>query len=494
MATSRRNKSKPAVEDIEHVDVPAASATPAFQQPQEAVVVVAEEDPAKTLELTIQREIKRFGIADAGIAELKTKYGDLTIADMNDKAGYEAVKKAWNEVRGVRTALEKKGLDIRGSYTKITKAVKGEEDRLIALVRPLEDGLQEKYRKIDEEREAEKQRRAAEAEKKLQDRVDELVAAGCKFEHGYYGIGGTIAVDVATLREMPDDQFGTLKVAVAAKAAEIKEQEEAAAAEKAEADAARAREDQRLKDEAAKLQKEKDDLERDRQELQKQKDEAAKLKREMRLDRLGALGMTPTVNRTVCYDNGWARYELKLEEIEGATDEEFKALVATAKERVAECQKKLADHEAEVAEEKRVLEAKKERINERLIGAGMSYVYGKDHFTFANGFYQDTFRMDALVGMGDAELDALAAKVTDAIAGAKREQAAYDEANKLAAEKQRRAQLGDRVNFAEYINELLKVAMPEMQSEVYQAKLNSFFTRLDALSKEYLPEEEAVPS
>jgi len=495
MATSRKNKSKPAVEDIDHVDVPAANATPTVQQPQEAVVVEAEEDPAKTLELTIQREIKRFGIADAGIAELKTKYGELTIADMNDKAGYEAVKKAWNEVRGVRTALEKKGLDIRGSYTKITKAVKAEEDRLVALVVPLEEDLQGKYRHIDNLKEAEKQRKAAEAEKKLQDRVDELIAAGCKFEHGYYGIGGTIAVDVATLREMPEDQFGTLKVAVEAKAQELAEEAERQRLKKEEEDAQRAKEDQRLKDEAAKLQKEKDDLERERRELQEQREEAAKLKRELRLDRLQAAGLTLAVpGDHVLYDNGHGAHRLELADIMAADEETFKGMVATAKERVADAKEKLRRHEEEVVKERKALEDKKTLVNEKMVAAGLTYNYGTDDFTFKNPQVAVRKRMDELVPLTSEELDRLADQMKDLVAAAKEQQAEVDRKEKADRERERLAGLSDAELMVDYLTKLGEVPLPELKTTTMQTQLAQFCGKFATLMDQYRPAKEAVPA
>jgi hypothetical protein len=487
MATSKKKKVPSVIEDIEHEHVPAERA-PAVTQPQEAEVVAADEDPAKTLELTIAREIKKFGIADAGIEELKKKYGELTIVDTNDKAGYDTVKKAWGEVRTVRTALEKKGLDIRNTYNKITKAVKGEEDRLIALVKPLEEDLQKKYRKVDEELEAEKQRKLKEEEDRLNGRIDELLAAGVNFKDGYYGIGGTIAIDVASLRAMDEFQYRKLMVAVENKAAEIKAEEARLAEEKRLADEKFAADQQKLKDEQDKLDREKAQLDEDRKEV-------ARMKLESRLDRLQGVGLTLSVpGDRVVYDNGYGNHTLMIEDIMAADAAAFEALVATARTNVTEYKRKQEQHEEELAKERKALAEKKDRASHLMADAGMTYLYQTETFTFKNDIADLKHPMEKLVQLDDEELQGLAAELADVIREAKKEQAALDHANKQAAEKLRRSMLGDSVNFAEYINELLKVPMPEMKSEVYQAKINSFFTRLDALAKEYMPEEEAVQS
>src|SRR5687767_9052478 len=158
MAKAKTQKLKTSIEDIPHEPIESQQAEQGAPKVEEAEVI----DDQKNLELTISREIKRFQLADAGIEQLKKQYGDLVITGIDDKDGYKAVKAAWNEVRSKRTGLEKKGLAIRTDYTVVTKAVKKEEDRLIDLITPLEDGLYKKWKAIDDEKEAEKKRKEKE--------------------------------------------------------------------------------------------------------------------------------------------------------------------------------------------------------------------------------------------------------------------------------------------------------------------------------------------
>lgn len=476
MATSKRKKATPShVEDIAHEVVPQASAPPAVTQPEEAVVVAAEEDPEKTLEITIAREIKRFNLADAGIEELKAKYGDLQIIDVNDRAGYETVKRAWNDVLSRRTGLEKKGLEIRGGYNRITKAVKGEEDRLIGLLKPLEDDLKKKWKKIDDDKEAEKQRLAQEAEAKLQARVQELLDAGCEFKLGYYGIGQTIAIDVATLREMPEEQFAGLKEAVVAKKVEL------------DAEAARLAEQKRLEDEQREADKKK------LKELEDQQKADKQAKRELRLDLLDAVGMSISAGgREVAYDNGFAGHRIPIEQVDNATDAEFKELVRDARAKVAEAKEKMEAHEAQVAKEREELEKKKVLVNDLMIEAGFSYNYGSQSFGFTNKFLSLKKEMGELVQLPEADLKVYAETWAKDIAAAREQQTEHDQQAAAAKERERVAQLSDEQRFTEYLQAIGEIPDPVMQSDHFKLRIQEFNGRLTALIEEFTPAEEAV--
>ncbi len=495
MATKTKKKPlSPAIEDIEHEHVVTERA-PAVTQPQEAVVLDAEEDPAKTLELTIQREIKKFGLADAGIEELKKKYGELTIADVEDRAGYEAVKKAWNEVRTTRTALEKKGLDIRGTYTKINKAVSVEEDRLITLLKPLENDLQVKWKKIDDDKEAEKQRKIKEEQERLQARVDDLVGAGCALTDGYYGIGGTIAIDVATLRAMPDDKYAGLLTAVQAKAVEVKAEADRLAEKQRQDLADQEAERKRLKDEGALLEQLKAQLDKDMQELADLKKAALKTKLEGRLDRLHVLGMT-LKDETMIFDNGWGQHWLEVVNIMAADEEGFQEMVATAKEQIGGLTVGKQRNDFEKAEEKKVLETKKLYINDLLIAAGLTYQYGTECFTFKNDFFEYTKHMQELVPVEEEELGALAERLTTQVEEAKAKQVDADLREKNRLQDEKYAKLGDvenlRLYFAKYWAVMNKP--PTMKSDTFKLHINEFHDQLDKLLKEYHPAQETVPA
>lgn len=325
-----------------HVETPAAEKT-------EPVVLEAEAEEVNP-EKQIKLEVAKLNLADTAIAELKEQYGNLTIAGVDDKAGYKAVKSAWSEVRSIRTGLEKRGLAIRNRIAQITKAVSKEEDRLIDLLTPLEEDLQKKYKAIDDEKIRVEKETQEKEQKRLMDRLEELVGMGMKLVDGFYRIGETISMDAATLRSLPDDQYDKLKQTVQAKNNELEQQRK----DKEEAD----------EKERKRVQKEKEELEKEKTELRAQR-------REVRIGKLEGLGMTMTgkdAEEVVTFQ--WIRlYTAPLLDM---TSDEFNKVVATTSAEI----KKHTDLEA----------AKKLRADrtEKLKGLGL--LVDKDAFYFDNNF------------------------------------------------------------------------------------------------------------
>jgi hypothetical protein len=492
MATKSRGtkKVKSDIEDIDHEHIERPAQEKAAPIVEEAVVV----DDAKNLELTIAREIKRFNLADAGIEALKKQYGELVISGVDDKAGYKAVREAWSEVRSTRTALEKKGLAIRNDYTVVTKAVKKEEDRLIDALTPLEEDLYKKWKAIDEQKEAEKKRLAEEEQARLNTRIDEIMADGAKFSDGYYGIGGTIAIDVATLRTMPDEQYGKLRGAVQAKAKELQEEADRLAEEKRVAAEKLAADQKKLKDEQDALQKQQADFQTAQAELARQKKEQEDARRGFRLDMLEAVGMTISAGgKEVAYDNGFGQYKISIEEIDAASDPDFKSMLATAKERVADAKKKLDDHEAQVEKDAKLLAAKKIAINEVMIIAGFQYNYATESFNFYNDFANMTHTM---AGLCNFEIDVLkeeAIKWAAQIAEATEKQTERNSQQAAARQQETWAKAGDGVNLGEYFQRLKDVKVPAMKTDKYKNRINDFQERFHNLMLEFKPAEE-VPA
>jgi hypothetical protein len=487
MANAKKQRKAP-VEDIDHEHIPqqAAQAAPVVE---EAVVI----DDAKNLELTIQREIKRFNLADAGITALKDKYSALIIQGADDKEGYKLVKQAWQEVRTTRTSLEKKGLAIRGDFTAITKAVKKEEDRLVGLISPLEDDLYNKWKKIDDEKEAEKQRLAAIEQQRLDDRLKELMDSGVTFSNGYYGIGETIAIDVATLRSMSDDQYVTLLAAVKSKAEQIRMAKEVEAEKQRLADQERERENARLKQQADDLEKEKNRIAREQEDLARQQQEAEKARRELRLDMLQFIGMTISAGgQTVAYDNGAASYTMEMDAIMAMTDVEFKQAAQVARDKITLAKQKLQEREDELLRERQALDELKTKIGDLMAGAGLSYNYAKEVFYFKNDFADINQPMNELLCKDWPEIVGLCADLRDRTTAAIDQQNEKQQQDDRAKETDRRQKLGDAANFEEYVYRVLKVELPEMQSDPYKEKLRSFFLQLNRLAKKYLPKKEVV--
>ena len=169
-----------------------------------------------TVEDVISTEIKKFNLADAKIAELKEQFKDLEISGVEDKDGYKAVSEAIKIVRTYRTGVEKVRKQIKEDYLKTGRAIDAEAKRLTALLEEIENPLKDKKQEIDDEIQAEKDRQEAEAQAKTDKRVEELEAVGIKFDGRFYSIGEDISVDIVTIKDFTDEQFSEFKNRVSA--------------------------------------------------------------------------------------------------------------------------------------------------------------------------------------------------------------------------------------------------------------------------------------
>lgn len=169
-----------------------------------------------TVEDVISTEIKKFNLADAKIAELKEQFKDLKISGVEDKDGYKAVSEAIKIVRTYRTGVEKIRKQIKEDYLKTGRAIDEEAKRLTALLEEIENPLKDKKQEIDDEIQAEKDRQEAEAQAKTDKRVEELEAVGIKFDGRFYSIGEDISVDIVTIKDFTDEQFAEFKNRVSA--------------------------------------------------------------------------------------------------------------------------------------------------------------------------------------------------------------------------------------------------------------------------------------
>ena len=169
-----------------------------------------------TVEDVISTEIKKFNIADAKIAELKEMFKDIEIDGVEDKENYQKAKDALKILQKHRTGVDNKHTELKAFYLQTGRAIDGEKNRLKGLLLEIEEPLKEKVKKIDDEIQAEKDRQEAEAQAKTDKRVEELEAVGIKFDGRFYSIGEDISVDIVTIKDFTDEQFAEFKNRVSA--------------------------------------------------------------------------------------------------------------------------------------------------------------------------------------------------------------------------------------------------------------------------------------
>lgn len=423
-----------AVEDITHEEVPNTG---------NQVAITAK---VITVEDQIKLELAKFNVADSAIAKMKQEYGALTITDPADKKGYEAVKKAWNHTRSTRTSLEKKGLELRGAYKVITTAISGEEDRLVDLITPLEDDLYKKWKAIDDEKERAKKEQEEKEQAQLMARVEEIQTLGMKFVDGFYQIGGTISVDVASLRGFNDAQFEKLKGAITAKKSEL---------DKAEADRLeqvrldneqREREAQKLREDQKRLDDERAELDRQRKEIEDQRMDAARMKLENRSNQLTALGMKTKGDQFV-WDNGFSAVYLAHSSAENASPEEWRDKVAEVKQAILESTQAKEQHDREVEQEKKKLEDHKKFIAASMDRAGLSFSYSAQSFTWEDKNTAIEVTFAELIPLTEPEISDKAEALKVKIQEAKDLTADRDKKAKEAHDKEAKLALNDRDRF-----------------------------------------------
>lgn len=191
-----------------------------------------------------------YSVTDAAVAELGRRYLGLTIAGLDDRAGYAAVHAARMDVKGRRVEVEKTRKELKADALEYGRAVDAEAKRITALLVPIEEHLEGEERRIDEEK-ARLKREAEEREAaQVQARMDELARYGA-------------AYPIADVAKATEEQFQTLLTM----AREAHEEEQARLVEAARLQAEQEAAERRAREEeAARLAAERAELARLRAE------------------------------------------------------------------------------------------------------------------------------------------------------------------------------------------------------------------------------------
>jgi hypothetical protein len=212
--------------------------------PQTDVIVIESPDNNTSLQLLSKREQELIALRE----EIKT----LVIVDSDDKKGYNAVRDARLKAKKARTSVVNDAKKIREGANKFISTVIAEQNRLIEIIEPEECRLV----KMEEAFEEEQERRRIEEERKEQKRIQDRVDALAKFNHG---------IDHYDAKVMPEEDFQAL---LGHAEAEFNKGQERIAKEKADAEAARIAEQERLRIERKKLELEQAELKRQQEVME----------------------------------------------------------------------------------------------------------------------------------------------------------------------------------------------------------------------------------
>ena len=459
-----------------------------------------------TVEDVISTEIKKFNLADVKIAELKEQFKDLEISGVEDKNGYKAVSEAIKIVRTYRTGVEKVRKQIKEDYLKTGRAIDEEAKRLTASLEEIENPLKDKKQEIDDEIQAEKDRQEAEAQAKTDKRVEELEAVGIKFDGRFYSIGEDISVDIVTIKDFTDEQFAEFKNRVSAVNDKLQEAERIKNIHNERREMlldfwAYVPEDfknlnfgemfeenfKTLLEQAKKGKADFDEAQKKQaEEAQRQADERKALNYEKRSFKFEKEGFEVSENGNLLFSTESGQILIQKQDLEEISNEAFEALFETKKreketllnkskdlqeQREADAQRK-AEEEAEKKKSEE-LEAKTNSRIETLLKLGLKFDGVQTYI-----FHDINFDIFAdIKTMSDADW-------SEAIIGATKRKAEIEKeiADKEEAE---RVQKLPEINKAErYIDEVMKVAFPQLQNGEIAEVLADFKNKIKLASDE----------
>lgn len=123
--------------------------------------------------LDVEDQLTRFSLADSAIAEMSDQYMPLTVAGLEDQAGYDIVRRARFDVRDKRIEVERVRKLLKADALAYGRKVDGEAKRITALLAPIESHLKLQEKPFDDEKDriknAARLKAEAEAAKQIAD-------------------------------------------------------------------------------------------------------------------------------------------------------------------------------------------------------------------------------------------------------------------------------------------------------------------------------------
>lgn len=194
------------------VEIVETSIVPVKQQQSGVAMLFTPEKKEKLIQAFIQTEVSNYTTSPETCKKLVKESKKLTIKDKNDKEGFEKLQKKYREFVKVRTSTEKERKFIVEPYLKIKEGIDdvGKND-ILGILKPEEERMKSQLDQWKKWEEEEAERIEAEAKKILDERIKELQEVGLKFDGNFYSIGETISVDIVTIKDFSDEVFAEFK-------------------------------------------------------------------------------------------------------------------------------------------------------------------------------------------------------------------------------------------------------------------------------------------
>lgn len=200
-----------------------------------------------TADVLVQEELKKFSVTDAAISKMRADYMGLTISGIEDKENYALVKAAAKEVKDVRVQVEHKRKELNETPLKWQRTVNAEAKRITEHLTEIEEHLKEQKLSVDNAKEQLKKQIEENAERAHQARIQELFNLKFSFNGEVY-ICGKISIQPLQLKAFDEYMWTVFLDRAKKESAEIIAKEEADAKRKAEEE--RVLREQKLEQEA----------------------------------------------------------------------------------------------------------------------------------------------------------------------------------------------------------------------------------------------------
>lgn len=239
------------------------------------------------------KDLRHLNELVTDIENLKAGYVDLKIEGPEDKAGYELVRAAIGVLRPKRTGLEAERKSVVKPYNDTVKFINGEYEKITSLIQEGPGGeleLKQKKEAVDDILKQQEEEEKRQAELKINNRINELIAAGMVFDGSWYVIGDNdlgipfTTVGIVDVRTMSDLQYQNTLELVTDKSKKITAEKERVAElerkEKAEQEEKEKKEREEFEEKKRKLDEQEKQMEQQRQQMQEQQDKIDRQNRE----------------------------------------------------------------------------------------------------------------------------------------------------------------------------------------------------------------------
>lgn len=410
----------------------------------------------------LESNIAKFNPLLSKIESLNETHKHLFDIEIKDKETFKKVSSALSEFVSTRTGIESIRTEVKKEYLEAGRKIDSTAKEYSSMIEDGEKKLSKSKADYQAKLDAEKKRKAEEAEKKVKDRVQSLKDNGVEFNGSYYELD-TISVDIVTITNFKDDEFDSL----IKKAKEVKLEI-----------------DRLAKEEEERKIKEQEELESKRLENEKQAKELKKQALEVRSMFMDALFYELKEDKFVSKKDPLQTQNVDY--VLGLNNEDFNSLKENLKSNNEKIDLKNELEKQRLAD----LEAVNKRTNALV---KMGFIPNGSIYEFKNkGGYESVSLFDIQDLKLKIDFVALEKKILDynEIHDSKvkqeaedslREKLALEKKKKAEAEAERKATLSDAKLYIEYIQELKNISIPEMKSKAHKNKVTQITNFLNEL-------------